>query len=87
MGKKKKSSKPELMPFMVLVSFVVDHYMPIAAATLEEAKEIAENTVAKGWASEYADENDSTVDSAEPANDEQKRIYKFIDGEMNEHTF
>lgn len=86
MGKKKKKL-PEMMPFMVLVSFVVDHYMPIAAATLDEAKEIAEDTVAKGWASEYADENDAHVDSAEPANDAQKRTYRFLDKEMNEHTF
>jgi hypothetical protein len=84
MGKKKQ---PGLMPFMVLVSVVLDHYLPIAAATLDEAKEIAEDTVAKGWASDYADENDGNVDSAEPANDDQRKTYRFLDKEMNEHTF
>jgi len=83
MGKKKK--QPEMMPFMVTVSVLVEYPLPIMAKNLEQAKEIAENLVANGWATDYANEGDATVDNAEPANDTEIKEYKFLDSEMDEH--
>lgn len=84
MGKKKS---PALVPFMVMVSRVVEYHLPIAAPTIEQAKEIADDLVAKGWADEYAEENDAHVDFANPADDDQKKAYKFLDEKTEEHRF
>jgi hypothetical protein len=82
-------STPELQPFVVVVQRLVEYFIPIAALTADGAKRIAEQTVANGFGDEYANECEINEDetTADLADDDQRRIYKFTDGDDQEHTF
>jgi hypothetical protein len=84
MGKKKN---PGLLPFMVIVSKLVEYPLPIAATSVENAREIALTLVDNGWAVDAEHENDATVDNAEPASDREIKEYKFMDVETETHKF
>ena len=83
----KVKEQPALMPFMVVVSVLVEYPLPIAATSIDEAKRIALSFVDNGWASDYSHDNEATLDDAEPASPRMVRDYKFMDEKMNDHTF
>jgi len=79
--------QPALMPFVVVVSVLVEYPLPIAATSIDEAKRIALSLIDNGWASDYSHDNEAMVDNAEPASTQMIRDYKFMDEKMDEHTF
>ena len=78
-----------LLPFNVVVTRLVEYYIPVAAATAADAKDIAEQMVMDGHADDFSHECDIQEDGVDvmAADDEQRRLYKFTDTDGEEHTF
>lgn len=85
----KKAAPVTLLPFMVVVTRLVEFYIPVAAATAADASDVAQQMVMDGHADEFANEcdiQDENVDVT-AADDDQRRIYKFTDSDGDDHTF
>jgi hypothetical protein len=85
----KKAAPVRLLPFNVVVTRLVEYYIPVAAATAADAKDIAEQMVMDGHADDFAHECDIQEDGVDvnAATLEQIRDYKFTDTDGEDHTF
>jgi hypothetical protein len=84
-----KKKHPALMPFVVVVARLVEFYIPVAAATAADAKDIAEQMVMDGHADEFSSEcdiQDENVD-VKAADEDQRRLYRFFDTDGEDHRF
>ncbi len=85
----KKAAPVTLLPFVVVVTRLVEYYIPVAAATAADASDVAQQMVMDGHADDFAHEcdiQDENVDVT-AADDDQRRIYKFTDSDGDDHTF
>ena len=85
----KKEAPVSLLPFVVVVARLVEYYIPVAAATAADAKDIAEQMVMDGHADEFSSEcdiQDENVDVT-AADEDQRRLYRFTDTDGDEHRF
>jgi hypothetical protein len=88
-GTKKKEAPVTLLPFMVVVTRLVEYYIPVAAATAADAKSIAEDMVMVGHADDFSHECDIQEDDvdATPATEEQIGYSRFFDADGEDHRF
>jgi hypothetical protein len=74
---------------VVVVARLVEFYIPVAAATAADAKDVAEQMVMDGHADEFSSEcdiQDEDVD-VKDADEDQRRLYRFTDTDGDEHRF
>ena len=84
-----KEAPVTLLPFVVVVARLVEFYIPVAAATAADAKDVAEQMVMDGHADEFSSEcdiQDENVD-VKDADEDQIRMYRFFDTDGEDHRF
>ena len=85
----KKEAPVTLLPFVVVVARLVEFYIPVAAATAADAKDVAEQMVMDGHADEFSSECDIREEDVDvkDADEDQRRLYRFTDTDGEEHRF
>lgn len=84
-----KEAPVTLLPFVVVVARLVEFYIPVAAPTAADAKDIAEQMVMDGHADDFSSECDIQDENVEvkDADEDQIRMYRFFDTDGEDHRF